>query len=97
MTYQRGDHVTVDHYPGIAFWYLGPETEDRVIEPDWDGVDPWWLDENDIETVDTGRLLVRMVGDDRDIAVDPDDIHPLESDGFCPGCGQTGCGHYQET
>jgi hypothetical protein len=106
MTYQRGDHVTVDHHPGVAFWVIGAETEDRVIEPDWDTLrddhgnpmdaDVWWPDESDIETVDTGRLLVRMIGDDRDIAVHPSDVHPLESDGFCPGCGQTGCGHYRE-
>jgi hypothetical protein len=44
-------------------------------------------------TVETGKLLVRMVGDDTKHAVDPEDCTPLtdeESENVC-SCGQLGC------
>jgi hypothetical protein len=100
MTYQRGDKVTHPDLCGAVLHVVGPELEDRVIEPDWDTLvddngnpmdaDVWWPEPEDIETVETGRLLVRMVGDDRDHAVDPDDLTPY--DGPVCSCGQVGCG-----
>ena len=66
---------------GIAFWVMGWE-----VEPDenaeWTGIEER-----------TGRLIVRMVGDDRNFAVDTDDVTPLEEETFCTGCGQIGCRH----
>lgn len=40
-----------------------------------------------------GRMIVRMVGDDRDWDVDPTDAMPLDDDEFCTECGQIGCAH----
>lgn len=103
-TFQRGDHVTVNGWRGIVCWVLGPETEERVIEPDWDTLvddagnpmdaDSWWPDESDIERVETGRLIVRMIGDDRDHIVDPDDLTAYDRP-VC-SCGQAGCGWHGE-
>jgi len=100
--FSRGDHVRHRDWRGVAFWVVGPETEERVIEPDWDTLrdddgnpmdaDVWWPEDDDFETVETGRLLVRMVGDDRDISADPDDLEPIDEDDYCSGCGQLGCG-----
>lgn len=100
LTY--GDTVRVSGYRGVAFYVVGHETEERVIEPDWDTLrdddgnpmdaDTWWPDENDIETVPTGRIIVCMVGDDRHHSVDPTDITPLDDDDYCGSCGQIGCG-----
>ncbi len=38
------------------------------------------------------RVLVRMVGDDRDHAIDRSDLQPIKRADFCGGCGQIGCG-----
>ncbi len=93
-------HYRVDRYPGVAWWFLGPEIEDRVIEPDWstltddDGnpmdADAWWPDEGDIEQVPTGMVRMVMVGDDREFIIDPDDIEQVH--GPVCSCGQLGCG-----
>lgn len=40
-----------------------------------------------------GRMVVRMVGDDRDWDVDPADAETLPEDEFCSECGQIGCGY----
>jgi len=36
---------------------------------------------------------VRMVGDDRDYSVDPDDVTELAPEDYCAECGQVGCRH----
>lgn len=41
----------------------------------------------------TGRIIVRMIGDDHRYAVDPDDIAPIAREEYCSECGQIGCGH----
>jgi hypothetical protein len=52
----------------------------------------WGSDEEDWETVETGRVYVRMVGDDQHHAVDQEDLTRLEDqeDEIC-SCGQIGC------
>ena len=39
----------------------------------------------------TGKLVVVMVGDDREFLADPEDVTPLENDAYCRTCGQIGC------
>lgn len=82
--YARGDTVRVSGYRGIAFYVVGPEMEAQPIGPD-DFGDDW-------DFVDTGNLIVCMVGDDRHHSIDPDDITPLDDDEYCGSCGQIGCG-----
>jgi hypothetical protein len=75
------EHYTVSDYRGVAVYVLGWETEPDE-ETEWSGY------ENR-----TGRAVYVMVGDDRRLTCDPEDLAPLAEDGFCRGCGQTGCGH----
>ena len=37
--------------------------------------------------------VIRMVGDDRDFEVYPEELTHVTADEFCGGCGQIGCGH----
>lgn len=74
------DAYAVEGYRGIAWYVLGWQTEPDE-DTEWSGI------ENR-----TGRLVCRMVGDDRDFAFDPDDVSPLERSAYCAGCGQIGCG-----
>lgn len=72
----------VDGHGGIAFEFAGWETrpdEDTI----WTGIEE-----------PTGMALMVMVGDDRVHVIDPDDLHPLADEDYCPGCGQIGCGAY---
>lgn len=85
--FKAGDTVTVDRRNGVAWRVLRHST----IEV-YDG-DPRF-DEPFIEDVDDWFVCV-MVGDDREEEFDQDDLTLLDEDGYCPGCGQTGCGHYR--
>lgn len=78
--YFTADYYRVSHYPGIAFYALGWETEPDD-DTEWTGI------ENR-----TGNVVMVMVGDDRKHTFDPDDIEPLPADQFCRDCGQIGCG-----
>lgn len=83
--FKRGDHVRVRGWRGVAFTYIEEEFEPYLS-----------VDEEGFEQEDeraTGRVLVRMVGDDRVEAVDPDDLTALGDDEFCGDCGQIGCSH----
>lgn len=40
---------------------------------------------------DLTRVRAVMVGDDREHIVDTDDLTEIPEDGYCSGCGQTGC------
>jgi hypothetical protein len=79
--FPRGSFVTVEGWVGIACIVEGPEREDRE-DSDWSGVQ-----------YRTGKLNLRMVGDDRTFAFDPDQLTLIGDDEFCSGCGQIGCGH----
>lgn len=50
-----------------------------------------WLYDEPEEVEDRSRVVVVMVGDDREEIVDVDDLTEIPEDGYCPGCGQTGC------
>lgn len=68
-------------YGGVAFSKIGPET-----------VRDWETGEEE----ETGKILMRMIGDDRLFPVDPEDIEPLPRGAYCLECGQIGCGHAVE-
>jgi hypothetical protein len=64
--------------------FFDPDTGEDFEADTGDGD---WYDD-----VDGGRVLVRMVGDDRDHELDRDELQPLKRSEFCGGCGQIGCG-----
>jgi hypothetical protein len=74
-------HYTVDGYKGIAFYYDGPETEPDE-DTEWSGYE-----------VETGRVRMVMVGDDRVHIADLDECHEIPEESFCHDCGQIGCDH----
>jgi len=71
----------VSGYADIAWHVLGWETEPDE-DTEWSGY------ENR-----TGRVVARMVGDDRYFTFDPDDLEPIEREAYCGVCGQIGCCH----
>ena len=73
-------HVEVKGYRKIAWRLLGWE-----VRPD---EDTFWSGYQSR----TGSLVVVMVGDDRHVAVDPDEVTPIDRETFCTCCGQVGCG-----
>jgi hypothetical protein len=78
------DNYRVQHYPGVAFYVLGWETEPDE-DTEWSGYE-----------VRTGQVLAVMVGDDHRYRVDPEDLTPLSRAEFCASCGQIGCTHNTE-
>lgn len=66
---------------GVAFRVQGWETEPDE-DTEWSGYEQA-----------TGKVLVRMVGDDVLYAIWPDELEPLDEEAFCGECGQIGCGH----
>lgn len=70
----------VNGYDGIACWVMGHEVE-ADEDTEWTGI-----------YNRTGNLVVRMVGDDSNFVVDPDDVTPLKRSEYCGTCGQIGCG-----
>lgn len=77
--WKEGDAVCVQDYAGVAFRVNGPEMVDDE-DTEWTGLQ-----------VETGRIVVHMVGDDRKFYYDPDDLIALDEEDFCGGCGQMGC------
>lgn len=71
----------VKHYPGIAWYVRGWETEPDQ-DTEWTGIEER-----------TGRLVMTMVGDDVKFSIDPADVTPLQETDYCGVCGQIGCGH----
>jgi hypothetical protein len=81
MSFERGDVVSVDGWPGVAFVIVGEET---APTPDtwWDGIEE-----------PTGMLVAVMVGDDYRHSVDPANCQPISDGDYCASCGQMGCTH----
>ena len=71
----------VTGYQGVAFYVRGWETI-----PDEDT--EWSGDERR-----TGQVVVTMIGDDRRIVVDHEDLAPIDRADCCSVCGQLGCAH----
>lgn len=95
---------TVDGYRGVAFVVLGHATSTVLPDPildcpyppsydcNHDDVACWIFPEvEEVEEKDWVRVV--MVGDDTVHIVETSDLTPLHEEGFCHGCGQTGCGH----
>jgi hypothetical protein len=80
-TWPEDTAYKVRGFSGIACRVLGWE-----IRPDehtvWSGVEER-----------TGKVVVRMVGDDARFAVDPDDVTAIPRKDYCSECGQIGCCH----
>lgn len=104
MTVDFDAAYTVRGYPGVAFRLAGFATEQVWPEPELaclDAGDPdhehddacyIWPEEPDtVAREDQVRAV--MVGDDAVHIIDTSDLTPLPEDGFCRGCGQTGCHH----
>ena len=68
-------------YKGVAWYVLGWETVPDE-DTDWGGY-----------TNRTGRVVARMVGDDRDFIFEQEDLEPLDRTKYCSECGQIGCSH----
>lgn len=66
---------------GVAWVVYGPETEPDE-DTEWSGLE-----------VLTGRVVARMVGDDRPETFDPSDLVPIGDLDYCAECGQMGCTH----
>lgn len=77
------DAYKIAGQPGVAWRAFGWETEPDE-DTEWSGI------ENR-----TGKVVCVMVGDDARFAFDPEDLIPITSEDFCPGCGQTGCMCYR--
>ena len=70
----------------VAWYYIGPEMQDEYDPDTGENVTEW-----SGYQVETGRVLMVMVGDDRPFAFDPEDCIPLDEDAYCASCGQVGC------
>ena len=75
------DAYMVQGEHGIAWYVLGWETEPDE-DTEWSGYE-----------VRTGRVVCRMVGDDRNFHFDPDDLIAIDREDYCGECGQIGCCH----
>jgi hypothetical protein len=90
---------TVSTMPGVAFFLKGyveafPEeswTLDCSEDHEHDDTCVVWNEPEQEE--DTSKVRAVMVGDDHVHIVDVDDLTEITEEDYCPGCGQTGCGH----
>jgi hypothetical protein len=82
MENERDGRFSVASYPGVAFYCWGEETKPDE-DTEWSGYE-----------IPTGKVVMTMVGDDREFIVDPDDVTLIAENDYCPGCGQIGCKAY---
>ena len=87
MNYETAEDYDADAYTidgwaaGIAWTILGWETQPDE-DTHWSGYE-----------ARTGKLVARMIGDDKHFAFDPDDVTALDREAYCGECGQIGCAH----
>lgn len=89
---------SVKGYLGVAFRFAGYP---RFLEPyivigeDEDGneIEVTGDDGDYIEDTEGGKVLMVMVGDDREHLIDIDDLSELDDLDYCAECGQIGCTH----
>jgi hypothetical protein len=84
-----GHVVKVKGFSGVACVMLGWEIENQLIEFTDDETGDVF---EEFEDVRTGRVVVRMVGDDTKHVVDIEDCESIPEDSYCSSCGQIGCG-----
>ena len=75
------DAYTAKGWSGIAWIVYGWETEPDQ-DTEWTGYENL-----------TGRVVARMVGDNRMFTFEPDDLTPINDLDYCSECGQIGCAH----
>ena len=80
-TFSADAYREVRNHIAVAWWIMGWETGPDE-DTEWSGFE-----------VRTGRVVARMVGDDRDYTFEPDDLEPLAREAYCGECGQIGCTH----
>jgi len=83
-----GVALRVVGYPRKWEPYTALVTDEDGNEHECDTDEGEWVDD-----IDSGRVLVVMVGDDHKHTVDVSDLTKINEDDFCDGCGQIGCGH----
>jgi hypothetical protein len=67
-----------------------PDSEDEPERADTHNAACYLCNEPELVPV-TSRVRAVMVGDDCEHIVDTDDLTEIPENGYCPGCGQTGC------
>lgn len=75
------DAYCVDGKRDVAWQVLGWETVPDE-DTEWSGIEER-----------TGRVVIRMVGDDHKFVYGRDEITPLDREEYCGQCGQVGCTH----
>jgi hypothetical protein len=80
-TFSAAAYTVAGWGAGIAWHVWGWETEPDE-DTEWSGMERR-----------TGRVVATMVGDDCRFAIDPEDLTPIEREGYCGVCGQVGCCH----
>ena len=78
-TLYEGQVCKASGYSGIALHAFGWTTEPDE-ETEWTGIE-----------VVTDRVLCVMVGDDRELSIDIEDLEALPREDYCGECGQVGC------
>jgi hypothetical protein len=92
---------SVASMPGVAFRITGQAQEETpeswelgCCDADCDHMTEWcYLYRPPELTGRDGMVRAIMVGDDREHIIDVAELAMLTDDDYCPGCGQTGCGH----
>jgi len=99
ITADPAARFTVAGYRGIAFYCYGLDEQEQQGEDfllceddecDHGLSEMCWL-AGEWEMVETGMVVMVMVGDDRKHIVDPDDVTLIAEEDYCSGCGQVGC------
>ena len=89
-------HYTVDGYKGVA-WYASKYatytkfTCDLVCEDDDCEHDDLCYFYNEWKEIDTDRVVMVMVGDNREFIFDVSDVQAIAEEDYCSECGQIGC------
>jgi hypothetical protein len=88
----------VARWPAVAVYVAGyPQTWEAYTYLCTDDDGNEWEEPSDegewIDDLESGDVLVVMVGDDRKHRVSIDDLIALDDLDYCAECGQIGCGH----
>jgi hypothetical protein len=92
---------TATGYRGVAIRLIGWAQESAAIyelvcedeECDHQLSEMCWGNEGAEITWSDTMVRAYMVGDDRVLLIDRDDLTPIDELDYCAGCGQIGCGH----
>ena len=82
----------VDGWPKVAVYISGYVRTPLVDVQTGELVRNWLGECDEAYDVDRTRVLVVMVGGNREHEVDVEDLVPISDDEYCSCCGQIGCG-----